>query len=528
MGTSEVGFVDEYATNDNEHFYLNETGQVEQTGCSRFILGKEYDSRTGEQCSLNSKNRVLPDQHCRFYPQLENNQATGSYMHMSFLSSVVEFCHSDVTGDPLSLHNAMAPSQQNIQCSYRSAWDVMLESEDFKNDHNPARQVTDTTPTFRVVKSASLRIVLVLDVSGSMNDNNRISILNQGTRKYIRATVPDGNSVGIVSFSSSATITSYLKELKTLQDREDLANLLPTTASGGTCIGCGLRSGIEVLENGGNNARGGIILLITDGQESSSYPRIIDMKPTLIGKGVGVDTVAFGTLADEKLQSLSDDTGGLSFLHGEGESSTGLNDALTATITSRIWGSSNVPFELHSEKREIPAAGNLIGSIIIDSTIGRHTKFFFLWSTSLISVVLRRPEGTAIDASAPEYKSDDGAKTVSIEISGIAEPGIWLYELSGSQQQVETLVKSVARYNTQPIVVSTTTSKSLVTELPAMTNIYVQVKMGYSPVFKANVTATVERPSTYQAVDVRLLDNGAVGHVSSKEIIDASELPYCL
>ncbi|XP_070556435.1 calcium-activated chloride channel regulator 4-like [Ptychodera flava] len=163
------GLFDEYATNDKERFYLDQSRRVQATRCSEYVTGEEYDYRTGHRCNLYPERGQLPGSDCRFYPALDNSLATGSYMSMSYLESVADFCHSDIQGDPRSFHNPRAPSQQNIQCSYRSAWDVMLESEDFKNGNNPPRHVTDTVPTFHIVKSAPLRIVLLLDVSGSMS-----------------------------------------------------------------------------------------------------------------------------------------------------------------------------------------------------------------------------------------------------------------------------------------------------------------------------------------------------------------------
>ncbi|XP_070557598.1 calcium-activated chloride channel regulator 1-like isoform X2 [Ptychodera flava] len=500
------GLFDEYPRSQNEHFYLNEDREVEATRCSLSVVGKEYDSK-GKRCNINPKSGKWPKDDCRFEP-ISNNFAKGSYMFASFLASVTEFCHSDVTGDPTSLHNAMAPNQQNIQCSYRSAWDVMLESEDFKNDNNPARQVTDTTPTFRVVKSAPLRIVLVLDVSGSMVVNDRIGTLNQIATKYIQATVPDGHFVGLVEFDTNAIVTSNLTELKTTQGREALADLLPATTRSATCIGCGLQSGVEVLENGGQDANGGILLLITDGQENQP-PYIENVKPTLVSKGVRVDTVALSDEADSKLFNLSTETGGIPFYYTEGNSSSGLNDALTATITTRLGGSPNVPIQLYSEKGTIPNGGKVTGSAFIDATIGKDTKFFFLWSTSVVSVVVNRPNGDVIDISSSEYNRNDAKRTVSVVITGVAEPGEWLYEVTGPVQQVEISIQSVAKDNTQPVRVTTTTSNSLITETPAKTNIYVQVFRGYTPILKASVIATVERPNPYSPVDVQLRDNGA-------------------
>nr|XP_002731901.1 PREDICTED: calcium-activated chloride channel regulator 4-like [Saccoglossus kowalevskii] len=243
------GLFDEYATDDKSHFYLNENRHVEPTRCSRHVSGIALNWRNGKRCNRKPENGVLPNKWCRFYPELDVNKqnATGSYMHMNFLDTVTEFCHSNASGDPFSLHNSMAPNQQNIKCSQRSAWDVMSQSPDFIDGNNPPRYVLDTTPDFIIVKTSPLRIVLVLDVSGSMNSNNRIGILNSLATKFIKYTVPDGHFVGIVEFESHATIVSNLIELTSNTTRDNLSSLVPSYTRGGTCIGCGLQSGIQEL-----------------------------------------------------------------------------------------------------------------------------------------------------------------------------------------------------------------------------------------------------------------------------------------
>ncbi|XP_070559929.1 calcium-activated chloride channel regulator 1-like [Ptychodera flava] len=540
------GLFDEYATTDTGHFYLNEKRHVEITRCSDRVTGTEYDVMTGDQCNLkpgsgqcrtciadsiptwiiNRRRRVHSCSQVSWIQSLFAMALVITACHTSDISltiytcmsprvitithipKVTEFCHSDKSGDKKSLHNAMAPNDQNIQCSYKSSWDVMLESEDFASNSNPPRPGADTTPNFRIVKAAPLRIVLVLDVSGSMNTNNRIGILNQLASKYIKATVPDNNFVGIVEFSDSATITSQLVELQSATDRDTLANLLPTTVTGSTCIGCGLNRASDVLENGGKDARGGIILLITDGQENVD-PRIDDVTPGLINKGVLVDTIAFTNNADIKLLDLSTNTYGLPFFYPEGGYSTGLGDGLSTTITSRLGSSTDVPIELESISVPITPGSTYYGYTFIDATIGKNTKFFFLWATSQISVIVRRPNGGVIDDSSPEYRLDNPRKSVYVEISGIAEPGEWFYEISGPSQSVQVSIQSGVRDGALPIRVSTSTSDTLVTEIPPSISIYTQVRLGYTPIIGADVTATVERPASYPPVDVKLLDNGA-------------------
>jgi len=58
--------------------------------------------------------------------------------------------------------------------------------------------------------------------------------------------IPWNSSLGLVEFGSSAKILSLLTEIKSDSDRNMLANALPDGLSGSTCIGCGLKTALEV------------------------------------------------------------------------------------------------------------------------------------------------------------------------------------------------------------------------------------------------------------------------------------------
>lgn len=66
-------------------------------------------------------------------------------------------------------HNAEAPNDQNRKCDYRSTWDVISESEDFKDNSNKPIYLDLPTPTFTLLQPENRVFCLVLDVSGSMN-----------------------------------------------------------------------------------------------------------------------------------------------------------------------------------------------------------------------------------------------------------------------------------------------------------------------------------------------------------------------
>lgn len=72
---------------------------------------------------------------------------------------VVEFCTE-------KNHNKEAPNAQNQRCNLRSTWEVIQESEDFKQTTPMTAQ--PPTPTFSLLQTRQRIVCLVLDKSGSM------------------------------------------------------------------------------------------------------------------------------------------------------------------------------------------------------------------------------------------------------------------------------------------------------------------------------------------------------------------------
>ncbi|XP_070559169.1 calcium-activated chloride channel regulator 4A-like [Ptychodera flava] len=524
-GHLQWGIFDEYP-GEGEHYYLDLNGTVQPSRCSDAITGDsfDYNPETGrlKRCNTDPTSGVLPGPNCRFYPN-DDGAATGSYMFANYLSSVNHFCHSDPNGDPSSRHNPLALNKHNTQCAYRSAWDVMDNSLDFKNA-NPPRSGLTTEPTFNVVKETEFRTVLVMDVSGSMSSHSRIQTQHQAAAKYIGSTLPDDSWVGIVQFQSSARELAPLTKLVDEQTRQDLINLLPNLASGGTCIGCGLQEGVRVLERSHfGDAAGGVIFLTTDGAENVS-PTILDTLPYLVNKSVVVDTLAFSSQADPKLVDLSNQTNGRSCWYSESDGSTAIHDCFTASLTERTSSNSETPVQLTSYKASILASGTEFGSVHIDSTIGRDTVFFFFWdfgSTREVDVKVTRPNGITIEKNDPQYESNTASRSIAIRINDIAEDGLWLYEVhnpDSRNQVVEISIDSKSiDSSTEPIRLSSTPSTDMVTESPPMVTIYADVKQGHSPVLNAHVIAAIERPSPLTTVELQLFDTGTGADITKDD-----------
>lgn len=75
---------------------------------------------------------------------------------------------------------------------------------------------------------------------------NRISKLASVSRSFITTIAAEGSYIGIVQFTSEGTRLSGLTLIDSDDTRNELAGLIPTSAVGGTCIGCGLETALQV------------------------------------------------------------------------------------------------------------------------------------------------------------------------------------------------------------------------------------------------------------------------------------------
>ena len=72
--------------------------------------------------------------------------------------------------------------------------------------------------------------------------------MNQAATEYIRA-VCEGTYVGIVTFGTQADTVKELTLVGSEGARQELINSLPPVADGSTCIGCGIRQGVQVCQH---------------------------------------------------------------------------------------------------------------------------------------------------------------------------------------------------------------------------------------------------------------------------------------
>ncbi|XP_051521929.1 calcium-activated chloride channel regulator 3A-1 [Myxocyprinus asiaticus] len=486
------GVYDEYSEeNPFYHFYSH----YEATRCSKNIAGqfKEIIAGSPQKCSIDPQTR-LPTKGCQFFPN-EKQNTNSSIMFLPSLKSVNAFCREQE-------HNSVAPNMQNKKCSNKATWTVIFEdSVDSGALHSlKPLQSPPPAPSFKVVQRKHRVVCLVLDVSGSMQ-GSRILRQQQAATHFLRHIIEDQANVGIVTFSDNAYTLSSLTVIDSETTREKLIKNLPSTAKGGTYICKGLNEGLKVLKEDNGNVVGDEIIFLTDGEASDN---INDCVPSAIQSGAIIHTIAFGNKADKALRVMADSTGGKFIIASDDLISNQLVDAFSS-LTIPTGDYTKEPVQL--ESIGIQTAGWFNGTISVDQTVGTKTSFTIIYEKSLPTAYVQSPSG--IIYNQIQMFQDGLAKTLTLKVTGTAEPGDWKYSiLSGTLQSLTITVSShAARADVPPVIVKAHMNQQFSDGSKPMI-VFAEVSQNYRPVINAEVWATLESESgTTQTL--QLLDNGA-------------------
>jgi uncharacterized repeat protein (TIGR01451 family) len=163
---------------------------------------------------------------------------------------------------------------------------------------------------------ADLRVMLVIDRSGSMAAENRLNFAKSGAKQFINF-LRANDSIGVVSFSSASSLNFPLTQITDGGTRTAAKSAIDAlTADGTTNIGGGLQSAINQFTAQPNRSCSEIIILLTDGDHNTGTPPA-SVIPQLQAEGITVITVGLGagisSSGEVTLQNLASQTGGKFF-----------------------------------------------------------------------------------------------------------------------------------------------------------------------------------------------------------------------
>nr|XP_054924930.1 calcium-activated chloride channel regulator 1-like [Dermacentor andersoni] len=202
----------------------------------------------------------------------------------------------------------------NKICNGKSTWDVIKQNEDFMGLPTPnmSKPVLVEFDEIQQKPGTSLRAVLVLDLSKSMNAQKRLETLKDVLDDFLLSLLDDLVQLAIVTFSTVAKVLHPMMAVnhQTVEGFRDAVKNMSVVAR--TCIGCGLQRALEVLNTSSETPEWAIIVLFTDGMENE-YPSIDDVWPQLLASKVQVVTMAMGDNAEDRLEELAAETKGQSY-----------------------------------------------------------------------------------------------------------------------------------------------------------------------------------------------------------------------
>uniref|UniRef100_A0A8C4T9B5 VWFA domain-containing protein n=1 Tax=Erpetoichthys calabaricus TaxID=27687 RepID=A0A8C4T9B5_ERPCA len=477
---------------DGEHYRV--------TKCPKDLSGKVCFGNDCSKCNLENANDP-PKEGCVFLPE-KYQETSSSIMYTPVVKSVNQFCNK-------SNHNQDAPNDQNKFCKLKSAWEVILESEDFRNA-NEATDSGSVEPQFTVMQESQTILCLVLDISGSMSGSQRLERLQQSSTLFIEKIAKEESFIGIVTFNNIAYVKKGLTYVSGDDVRKILVNALPTKAEGGTNICSGIRDAFEVLSEDDGSTEGDEILLLTDGEDSGISSCFEAVKTS----GTIVHTIALGPSAAKELEMLSEMTNGKKYYASDNFNSNGLLEAFMELSEEQI--------QLESTGGTQKPGGSLVGDTYIDSGVGFNTNFLVTWQTNVKpDISISDPDGNKY--LTKDFKLEEKATVGTLIIPGKAKTGKWSYRIENTAHQPQSMTISITSQpsgaQSEPVIVKTNLQQT--NEPPYTVVIYVEVFKNFMPVRHANVTAIIETANT-KIIPVILKDNGAAADLVKDDGIYSS------
>jgi Ca-activated chloride channel family protein len=138
-------------------------------------------------------------------------------------------------------------------------------------------------------------VLLVLDVSGSMNDENRLKRATDGVRTFLREVSPN-DRVGLTIFNDRVRPLVGIAPVRANKPRLETA-ASDLIADGGTAFHDATAAGVDTVRNLNDRERINAVVVLTDGEDTDSALTIDQVVEGLRGQGDSENRVRVFTIA---------------------------------------------------------------------------------------------------------------------------------------------------------------------------------------------------------------------------------------
>ncbi|MET0649710.1 MAG: VWA domain-containing protein [Pyrinomonadaceae bacterium] len=325
-----------------------------------------------------------------------------------------------------SNHDPDADTYQEDR-NHRSCW-VQIGAHPKRAATAPSGLPTDAAPAGHTVTfedgTAGLRVVLVLDHSGSMSTDNRLVLAKQGAKQFVDL-LQDGDQISVVSFDDTATVNFTLTTINGSATKTAAKGSIDAISLGGnTNIGGGLQAALNQITAPTDHSCNNVVVLLSDGDHNtgtapaSVIPALQEEGVTVLSVGLGAGISASGQAT---LQNVANQTGGKFYRVSGGADLTALFQQLAAETTGSGLLTRSPMTLSPAQTREI--------QVFVEP--GSETATFTLGlasSSDDIRLSLRSPSGAVIDVT--NVGSNPNVETFSDPNSRVfrvrsPEPGVW-------------------------------------------------------------------------------------------------------
>jgi Mg-chelatase subunit ChlD len=413
-----------------------------------------------------------------------------------------EFC---ITGN----HDPDRDTDQSQQRNGDGCW-TTLSGHPTRSANAPAGTPVDAAAAAPMVEFATsqnvlgagdLRVMLVIDRSGSMADERKIQFARTGAILF-SLFVKDGQGLGLVQFNSTS---QSLVPLQVVSPAVRSGVLGPAirgiTPSGGTDIGAGLeRALVEFTAN----AAGGcsdIIVLLSDGDgtlNQSTIDKLKDAAVSVLAIGIGA---GLSTTGQAKLQDVAKQTGGQYF--------RGINpsELIAFFLLSVMESRGNTPIS-RSPMNLGPNAA-VSSEVMIEPGVESAT-FAVAADTDngVTGLRLRSPSGQVITEASAGANGitvivEEGSHSIEVENP---EPGDWTVTTeTGAAGSGEAELLVFAEHD--GVRLSVTVAESEV-DFPNPITVFATPRFDGAALLGAAISGVVEQPAGGR-VPIALLDHGS-------------------
>jgi len=379
----------------------------------------------------------------------------------------------------------------------------------------PAGLPVDAAPGAHTVSfhngSAGLRVILILDHSGSMAAEQRLDFAKQGASQFVDL-LANGDSVGVVSFDDTTTVNFALTTITGAGTKTAAKAAISAISLGGaTNIGGGLQTALAQLNALPDHSCNNVFVLLSDGDHNTG-PAPATVIPALQDAGVTVLSVGLGagisTSGQATLQNVASQTGGKFFRVSNAADLVALFTQLSAETTgSGLLTRSPEPIGA-GQTKEIP--------VLVEA--GSESATFAVTlvnSADNITLSLRSPSGAVIT------QADAGVNPNVEFISGPLSRVLRIQNPEGGTWRIVITAGSIANGNLQVLAFakhdgvhfSLAVLKDTLT-FPEAVEIHGTPRFGGEAVVGAIITGVAIRPDG-SSVPLTLFDDGLPEHADA-------------